>query len=125
MARRGILAGTLEAVLERAEVGEDEVVLVARQRRGRVLAAEGRDHEQQCVHLAQFAHGSRRAASAGMDVDHLDLDGDPLAGVLHLDKDVEPGLGDVDHRDLALGLTAGDGAPQGGLAAAGGSGDAD
>ena len=60
-----------------------------------------------------------------MDVDHLDLDGNPLAGVLHLDEDVEAGLGDVDHRDLAFGLTAGDGAPQGGLAAAGRSGDAD
>src|SRR5438876_301406 len=78
VAGRGILSGTLDAVLERAEVGEDEVVLVSRQRRGRILAAEGRDHEQQCVHLAQFAHGCRRAAGPGVDIDHLDLDGHPL-----------------------------------------------
>ena len=41
------------------------------------------------------------------------------------DEDVEPGVGDVDHRDLTLGLATRDGAPQGRLAAAGGSGDAD
>src|SRR5258707_743442 len=74
---------------------------------------------------AALAHGRSGAAGAGVDIDDLDLDRDPLAGALHLDEDVEPGVGNVDHGDLPPGVRAGDGAPQGGLAAAGGSGDAD